>query len=113
MGICGAKPIGSARLEVCCRPTAGLTGAVRSNLQFVWLGRFLFRINPSLDKGRTRRTQCGLDRGTDFVGPAAAESVRAACLRESHEVDRRQVAAENRIADLGLLEPDFGQAIVL
>jgi hypothetical protein len=64
------------------------------------LGWLLFRIHDCLDQRLLRGIQRSADGGANFVGTLATECIRATRFGESHEIDRRQIAAifrQNRV----------------
>jgi hypothetical protein len=64
---------------------------------------------PPLDEdfheGGSRRAQCGLERGPNFVRFGTAKAHSAACWRKGDKVNRGQVASISRVAQL--LPPSF------
>jgi hypothetical protein len=84
-----------------------------SDAQLVGIGWLLFRVDNSLYQRWSRRAQRRPDRGPHFLGPLAATPFSAACSSKGDEVDRREIAAKRRIAELNLLELDLSKTVIL
>src|ERR1700723_3932924 len=89
------------------------TSVVPLSFELSRLRRLFLVVDERFNDGCAGRVQRRLKGATDFVRALTMEAVRAACFRESYEVDRRQRASIFRIADFLLLEFYLGQAIVL
>ena len=84
-----------------------------SDPQFIRISWLLVRVDDGLNQRWLWRTQRRLDRRQHLLGTLTAIPLGAACAREGDEVDRREIAAERRIAKLHLLELDLSEAVVL